>query len=603
MSLYFMISLLLLMLLIAPAECGHDPPAVVLKRQIFFTDERHRVSVTLSSETAAATQLHTLLVFSPPPHSGNHSWYHNALIISPKKFDRYATVSGHTDFSPHRYLNLIAKGLSLGLQYDVAPYAALGIFNSGTRDYDAVLRMDKHSSVWNEYDTLLFEQSRVTLSMHRHGTHIEKQDFLGFYHLQCEDHRHRHHCVVPLRGRHLNGHRFHHTHIGRLVIDLDAPHNLLPHDLFMRWQYHGEKEFVLTEYDSDHTWLRLNRQFQYRLNHNSDDIVMGIDLVEYFQSVEYSLHRGSIVLWYSRIYNSNETYELHKWLIFWFLSLILTCISCWYNSPTYDVLQAVIRRRSLVDYPYQLVVVDLVTLTLAPVLWILVFVSGDAWHNAVTGFPHSVVMRRQLLIFSFGLYHLLLMVALLARTGTLIKQCFRHYYHYFKSFVSSKVDQQLADRETETVSVKMVLMRNLAGHTLSVTNFLLIVNYVSEEQLMYTIPLVVASLCLLYYYVKIIFSSVVYVARNGGPRQEPLFTFLFMLSGAVFIVYSVLGSYTHYTDFFMLLNSVFSELDVRSFAVELQCFVAVVAVVVVYFPLLRYVRKKQRKALDLTKNK
>lgn len=588
------------MLFIAPAVCRHQTSGIVLKRQVFFTDALHRVSVTLSSETPSAALLNTLLIFAPPLHRGNHSLYHNALIISPKKFDRYAVVSRHSEFTPHRHFTVVTKGRSLDLQYDVAPYNDLGLFTSGTREYDAVLRLDRHSSVWNEFDTLLFEQSRVTLSMHRHGAPIEKQDFIGFYHMRCATHEH-HHCVVSLGGRRLNGQLVHHH--SRLVIDLDASYNLLPHDLFMRWQYHGEKELVVTDADGDETLVRLNGQFQYRLNHNSNDIVMGVDLLHYFQSVEFSLHRGSVVLWYSRIYDRNETYETHKWLIYWFISLILTCISCWYNSPTYDVLHAVIRRRPLVDYPYQLVIVDLVTLTLAPVLWILVFVSGDAWQNAVTGFPHSVVMRRQLLIFSLGLYHLLLMVLLLARTGHLIKQCFRHYYHYFKSYFSAKVDPALVAREADPISVKMVLMRNLAGHTLSVTNCLLIVNYVSEEQLLYNIPLVVASLCLLFYYVKIIFSSVVYVARNGGPRQAPLFTFIFMLSGAVFVVYCVLASYTHYTDFFMLLNSVFSEIDVRSFAVELQCFIATVALICVYSPLLRYVRKKQRKALDLNKNK
>ncbi len=584
-------------LLVVAHHVWCDEP-LVMKRQIYFSDPLHRISVSLNGATQAATQLHTLLVFGDVGEGRNRTTdhYHNALILSPAKLQRFSKITAHSDFAPHRYISVIAKGHTFQLQYDLAHYAEQGIFGSGTPKYDAILRLDFLSSLWNEFDTLLFEKSQVSLSLGAadDDDRPQRQDYAGFYRLPCE-HNHWHHCRVDLRRALLNGEPV--QGADALIVDLDAPHNLLPHDLFMRWKFEGMKELEFSM-DTDRPLVRLNRKFQYRLNENSDKVVLGIDVVRYFQRVEYSLHRHRVVVWYSRLYADCDTYETHKQLVFWLISLVLTCISCWFCSPTYDVLRAVVKRRPTADYPYQLVIVDLVTLTLAPILWIVVFVAGDEWSNAFAGYSHCVVLQRQLLIFSLGLYSFLLLALLMLGTRDLTWQTARHYYHHFRSYFTSRgVDRAMVDREADPVSVKMVLFRNLAGHTLQVTNFMLIVNYVSEELPLYTIPLIVASLSLMFYYVKTLYSGAVYVARNGGPRQEPLFTALGLLSAAVFIVYSVFATQVHYTDFFGQLNAVFHQYDVHTFSVEFQCFILLVALLCVYIPLVRYVRKHQRKAL------
>jgi hypothetical protein len=385
-----------------------------------------------------------------------------------------------------------------------------------------------------------------------------------------------------------------------LVVDLDLGVNLLPLDLYNRWRFHGVHEFLVTEAGPDGaTVVLLNAQFQWQLNEESEDIVLGIDLVHYFQRLSYSAHRGRLLLWYSRVYAAHANFELSKQLIYWFISLILTCLSSWLASPNYDVLNAILARRQSFDFPFQIVIVELVALVLAPLLWTLVLASGDAWSNAWAGFHHSTVLQREQLIFLLALYHWILALALYARAGTLVKQAFRHYYYYFKSFVTKRgrQDPALAARETEPISVKLVLLRNLAGHTLMNTCLLLICNYLAEEKLSYNVPFIIASLALLFFYLKTLLSAAVYVAQQGGPLQEPLFSFLCLLSAAVFMVYGILSTHLNYIGVFLLLNGVYSTTVIHAAALVMLSFVGCAGILSVYLPVVKHASKRLRASL------
>ncbi len=575
------------------------------KQQVLYNraDRQRRISVFMSAQTGDAAQLHAQLVFSGARQ------YHQALLLNPRSLHKYTAVT-----SQERQLTVLTKGRALDMDYQLG--GANESFGGLTPEYDALLSLDRHSSVWREYDTALFEQNRLTLvsgagtspaapvlglgaaatvNAKSHPHPDDLLDFQGMYQLECTVSGWGAHeeCAVALDGLLINdGAR---PAGSRLLFDFDAHVNLLPLDLYLAWHEHGVREFWLTSAsgDEDFVLLRLNDQFQYELNEWSDDLVLGIDVLHYFQRVAYSAYWGRLTLWYSRIYAANATFELHKSLIYWLISLILTCLSAWIAAPNYDVLLAVLAQRHSFEYSYQLVVVELVALVLAPILWLLIFLAGDPWSNAWSGYHHSVVLRRELLIFSFALYHWLLSVLLFLRGTRLIKHTFQHYWYYFKSFVTTRgrYDKELAERETDPVSTKMVLARNLAGHTLMSTNLLLILNYLSEEKLIYCIPFIVASLALVFFYIKALFSAGAYIALQGGWREEPLFTMLNMLSAVVFIVYCVFTFSTHYTSIFEQLNSVYKPGFIRAWTLMLLAFTGCCGALAVYFPVVRRARK------------
>lgn len=610
---FFFLLQLQLQLLLCQTTMGRE---TALKRQVLYNrpDGQRLISVSMSGATTEAAQMLVLLVFSGA-RQGAQRQYHNALLMNPRHVSRYTRVTGR-----QQQLTVLSKGESIDMKYQVAlPNESFTATTSS--EYDALLSLDYDSSIWNEYDTALFEQSLLTLKMSpeigdgdSNGASIKAKrqfgddedqglrDYLGTYRLNCEGGTYRgghDECVVSLDGLWINGAAPETT--GRLlVVDLDSPVNLLPLDLFLRWQFHGEREFFLTAPAlGGELYLMLNRQFQYQLNEESDDIVLGLDLVHYFQRVSYSAHRGRLVLWYSRIYASNPNFQLSKSLIYWFISLILTCLASWLASPNYDVLDAVLARHHTFGFPFQMVIVELTSLALAPLLWTLVLASGDAWTNAYGLFRHSTVLQREQLIFFMALYHWILSLALVARGGELVKLSFRHYWHYFGSFVRKpgRYDKALAERETEIISVKAVLLRNLAGHALMETSFLMITNYLSEEKLIYNVPYIVASLALVFFYLKTLGTIVVYVAQQGGVRREPLFCLISALSAVAFFIFVGLGIHLNYVGIFLLLNAVYSTNVVKAATWMLLSFVAVAGVYSVYLPLTRHVNRKLKPLL------
>jgi len=87
------------------------------------------------------------------------------------------------------------------------------------------------------------------------------------------------------------------------------------------------------------------------------------------------------------------------------------------------------------------------------------------------------------------------------------------------------------------------------------------------------------------------------VAQQGGPLQEPLFSFLCLLSAAAFIVYSALSTHLNYIGVFLLLNGVYSSTVVHASALVLLSFVGTAGILSVYFPVVRHTAKRLKASL------
>jgi hypothetical protein len=604
---------LTLTLLLTTICGGHSPERFVFQRQTYDADPRRQISVFINGQSSEALQLHAVLVFSWPRHS-----YHNALVLSRKSVVRFEGITRHSEFGPHREINVISQHHLLRLQYDVAALNTEerffgGVLPLGKRlDYDALLLLDYRSSLFNEVNTALFEQGRLTLLMSREDGPRDKGEFLGVFTIQCERHHRHRHCEMPLGNFLVNGREGEAT---ALVVDLDSPFNLLPPDLFTRWEFHGEKRIVLQSASDEDAHLLLNPRFHWRLNEHSHTIVVGVDLLHHFQKVEYSPHRGSITVWHSWVYQEHETHEILKNVIYYVISTILTCLAYWITSPNYDVLASLLSLERPPEgkfpFPYKLVLVELLSLLIAGVLWIVIVFTGGGMSDGLmqhTTWP--VLMRRRLLIFALSLYHAVVSIVLFVKTRKLTRHAFRHYYYVvvyalFTSVGAANYEERkrLASAETEPAPVKLVLLRNLTCHTLANTNLLLILNYLSEEVTPYNVPIMVASLGLLFFYTKTLFTSLLYLASRGVPvrvtmRKEPLFTALLFLSTAIFLAYTLLSAHLHHTFFLLQLNGLFSERVVHQFVETALCLTAVGALLSVYAPLVREVQGRQHRPVE-----
>jgi hypothetical protein len=134
---------LTLTLLLTTICGGHSPERFVFQRQTYDADPRRQISVFINGQSSEALQLHAVLVFSWPRHS-----YHNALVLSRKSVVRFEGITRHSEFGPHREINVISQHHLLRLQYDVAALNTEerffgGVLPLGKRlDYDALLLLD-----------------------------------------------------------------------------------------------------------------------------------------------------------------------------------------------------------------------------------------------------------------------------------------------------------------------------------------------------------------------------------------------------------------------------------------------------------------------------
>jgi len=603
----FLPVLLLLGILTLPHSCGKED-RVVFKRALYEVDAKRQLSVHLNVESSEALQLHVVLAFGWPGKA-----YHNALFFHPRHHLKYKALTGDSNFPPQRDLDVISKDQLLRLQFEVGLVGTEEKFVGGHKlEYDALISLDYHSSLWNEWNTARFEEARVTLLMDTREGKREKGEFVAVYHIHCEKHRHPHrkgHCGIGLGDHRINGREIK-GEAGRLVINLDSPHNLLPPELFARWKFHGEKNLRVTDPDGK-TILLLNSQFRYLLNEHGDDIVVGIDLVHHFQKVEYSPHRGHVTLWHSWMFQEKETFDRHKNIIYYFISLILTCLTYWYTSTNYDIftrLLPIVAKRDneelRFEFPYCLIIVELVSLLLAISIWFIVFLSGGEPGNPFAMEEWPVVLQRRLAIFLISFYHVLLSLALFIKTHSLTLHAFRYYYSWvcFKLYARKGTEgyaklKTVARSETESVPVKLVLLRNLTCHTVSNTSLLLILNFLSEEKALYNIPFILFSLGLLYFYVKTLFTTLLYVSSVGGGKRERLLTIVCSLSGLLFLIYTLWTIEIHYTLFILRLNSLFTERVVNHVVNTMLCFTIVGALLSIFVPLVEAIHTNRRKPL------
>lgn len=574
------------------------------KRVVFHENLRKETSIYLRGYSPESILLHTLLVFSD-----DIAHYHNTLLINPLHFSKYLPLVHTSDFAFNNEFVLITKGREILLQYDIAPLST-GFFDgsSGT-SYDAVLRLDYYSSLWNEYNTWSIERSHLTLKRVEpeqwKKKDVSQEDFNGYYHLWCNRSKSLKKCYVELpRKLRINGRHAHDPSSlpYGLLLDPNLQYNLLPHDLFLRWKYEGERDFLLED-DRGEEIFFLNSQFEYGINSESQEIVLGVDFLHHFQRIEYNLEAGYYRFFFSHIYHSHENFEWGRLLITLFISTMLFgVLFYWMTSPNYHILKPVLEKDTYFLFPFRIVWCEILSLGIALVLWILTLIFTESMGSETFHYSHSDHKRRTILFILFSLYNALLLVIFLCWNWPLTKAAWRYYYAYIIFHTQAqRTDRDYPDlvrmieMEERKIHPRYVITRNIFLHNIAATNLLLILNYLSEDMLIYFILLVGVSLTIVYYNTKLLSVSILYLARNSQEWRDLWvkhsgFFGLFLLNFIVYVIFIGFSLPTTYYSLLRELNSMYSDVIIWVFTIQLLVFVLSLAISVVFYLVLKILR-------------
>lgn len=557
---------------------GCDQKSVSFKRQVFKANDRRETSIYARGHSSESIILHCLLIFSDEAYH-----FHNTLLFNPLRVGKYDKILHRSDFPFNNEFMLITKGVEFLVQYDIAPHYSP--YFSGTIDYDAVLSLDYFSSMWNEYNTFTIERSKLTLLMLEPSqwNSDNREDFQGFYKLWCNRNISLKYCHVVLKNDTLriNNHVYLNYNI---TIKPQQKFNLLPPDLFVYWQFHAEKELrIYDDADDDATMLlHLNGQFEYGLNEETNEIILGVDVMHYFQKIEYGVEAGYYKLFYAQVYHDNEMYATGKLIIAIFIGTILSTMFYWITSPNYDILFNLLRGEMTFEYPVRQVFSELLSIGIAIILWILTLVFAESYNNnTVVYYTNSYHKQRLLLYLSVSFYNVLLLSLYFIAQRRLLTGAWRYYYNYARQMKAGK-------KQTVVVESRSVIGRNIAIICIMLCNLALILNYLSQEKVIYSFILIVLSLAFVYYYTKLLMISILYLIQFSVGSDQVRFIFITLANTAVYLFFLGFSLETIYLAFLREVNSMYSESLLWDFVIIAICVVSLLAVCAVLLPMFKY---------------
>lgn len=584
----FLLLLLPLLFLELSAQCdtffypeGCDQKSASFKRQVFKDNERREMSIYARAHSSESIMLHCLLIFSDDAYH-----FHNTLLFNPLRLEKYDKILHHSDFPFNNEFMLMTRGSEFLVQYDVAP--RYSPYFSGTVDYDAVLSLDYFSSMWHEYNTFTIERSKLTLLMLEPSEwhSPQREDFHGFYKLWCDRNVSLKYCHVALdtnQTLRINDHVYLNYN---LTIRPNQKFNLLPPDLFVYWQFHAEKE--LNIYVGDELLLYLNGQFEYGLNEETNEIVLGVDVMHYFQKIEYGVEAGYYKLYYAQVYHDNDDYATGKLIIVIFIGTILSTMFYWITSTNYDILYNLLRGEMMFEYPVRLVLSELLSILIAVILWILTLIFADSYNGTVVYYTNSYHKQRLLLYMAVSFYNVLLLSLCFVAQRRLFSGTLRYYYSYAKQMKAGK-------KATVAVESRSVIVRNIAIISIMVCNLAFILNYLSQEKVIYAFILIILSLALVYYYTKLLLISILYLIQFSVGSDQVRFIFLTLANAAVYLFFLGFSLETIYLAFLREVNSMYSESLLWDFVIIAICIVSLLAVCAVLLPMFKFRFAQQKK--------
>lgn len=602
-----------------PEGCFSD--RITLRRYSFVDNLRKEVSCYVRGHSSESIMIHVLLVFADPV---NH--FHNALILNPASVEKYKKIMRESEFPFNNEMMIVTRGREMVVQYDVANSSwQMHYFDGNSLPevpiYDAILSLDYFASLWSEYNSIVLERSFISLRMIEPPFDVDKasdnQDYDGFYKLWCNQSQSVNRCHVILSpnmtsgGMVINDRTY---DITGLIIDTGSSVNLLPYDLFVRWKYHGERNLRIsassitvgdasaTVGDAAGIFLHLNDQFEYDINHESGDIVLGVDFLLLFQKAEYCMEAGYYKVWYyNHLYSWHEQHLLNVTLICLFVTTLLSIFFYWVTSVNYDVLDNVLRGERRMSFPYLIVLCELLTYVIGVAIVIMALIFADDVGSVMldaTGHKQRAILFTVVL-----LCHLVTGLVYLAWFRRSLTRKAAAYYGQSGWNAARGTDLRITYTVTATPvgesKVRDVIVRNTTLNTTLAMALLLIFNYLAEDWPLFLAINVIISSIVAYYWFKMLLVSFFYLITSHRIhhslwRYERRFVILTCLSLLLFIAYAVLAFPLVYLDCFSEFNSMYSDIFLWIFATHIYCLIGIFAAGIVFIIIVRHYIERNR---------
>ena len=353
---------------------------LTVKRVAYSATVPRQITVYLHAQSSETLLLQVLVLFVDL-----RSTLHGALLFNPSRAYKYLKVMRESDFQYNNEMWLTSRGRRVMLQYELDENAT---YLDPLGPYDAALLLGAHSTLWHQYNALITERTQLILR-YDDVTTVDntRQDFAGVYALQCgQDGGHA--CQVTgsggpaTTGLWVNG-RFYAGH--RLIVDPTATSNRLPVELYMRWQYHGERVLSVAATEDGPLVMHLNRRFQYEAHSNDSvrDIVVGPDVWHFFQRTERRMETAQLLLYYTRYYNEvdGDDQPFRQFGVCVFVTVLLIGLFQWFTSTDYDILYLMLRQRrgddARVAFEYKQVMAEVNAVVCCALLWLLTLIFTD----------------------------------------------------------------------------------------------------------------------------------------------------------------------------------------------------------------------------------
>lgn len=425
---------LIITILFLVYEAGTNEP-FVLNRVSVTKNTAKQFSVRFHAQSPELLLIHTILRFNSPINTR-----HNALLIDQTSLTKYRKIMNEDDMkmtimsrttkkvlayhTVQENTTSDANGDGIGdkLAEVIRSASLFGLGLTAAVSYDGVLLLDEYSAIWNTYNAMVFSTSMLTFLYSEEGSlsTLESTAFNGVTRLTCDPTYDADQCLVTGNGLQING-LLYPTY--RILVDLDASVNLLPIDLFLRWRT-TEPRLAITI--DENSVLHLNREFVYSM-HQSNVIVLGVDLIHFFPRIEYSVTHKEFALFYNHATTLDSDTQHTVAVLFVFLNwALLVCLFLFGTSYNYNVLNYIIMfgnyAKTAHFFAFKQVIYESVTILIVSVIIIVSLVVDDA-DPAWTAYE-----SRKALFIAFLLYHMVMTIFINVAYVEPARCALRHYF-------------------------------------------------------------------------------------------------------------------------------------------------------------------------------
>lgn len=608
----FILPLLYPLLLYATCVAA-NPASLVFNRIDVASDVHRHIYVKLHGHSHETVLVNTMVLFRSPLRlragtsaNASHDAYHNALLIANHVYLQYYRITKESHFPYNNEIPLIARGVDLMMPYAIvedrdtwariaktsytrtSTGAVLDNVNAydtaqsesggggATTAYQAILSMDRHSSIWDRYNVMSLTHYTLTLRYGTVSTSLDEYD--GMASLRCHyDGAGR--CIAE-SSQLVLGDTVYNRSAYRLVIDLHSSSNYLPVHLYYHHQSLGGGDGATIWIDET---LPLNAQFRYALNEFDNDVILGVDLLHRFAKVELSVESGELVLWYF-----DATYVHHARHTTVAIILVVPLLLCLYAYFEFKgcepgaLLRLMVRFSPVTSrwfyFRVRRVFIELLAMGAAFVLCVVSLIFSE--------FNRTAQSQRAILFGLLSLYHLIILGVVHLVTPDTLRHAVRVYFGRASGATPPSmpadydiVKEAYAEGEQAKLSREQtvnVIARDTCLPLIVLLAIMTKFNFSTEQCYIYLLVLFIVSLLFLYrfaYYV-----SLGWLHWFAARRYTPLSYLLFLCGEtACLVLYIAWSIHCVYFDYFRAINSIYTEAFMVAVTLTLISFVVLFA--------------------------